>query len=107
MEHTETYYMCHPPPRPTFFPYTTLFRSPPPAAFHPPPRSASALAKPQTPAPAAPPVHAARIADRGGDRKSTRLNFSHANISFAVFWLENKNYIPIPHNSSIKSYSSK
>src|SRR3712207_8464828 len=31
-----------------------------------------------------------RVRDRlpvGGDRKSTRLNSSHANISYAVFWL--------------------
>src|SRR3712207_8901446 len=37
------------------------------------------------------PVH--RIADvrRGLDRKSTRLNSSHANISYAVFCLKKKN----------------
>src|SRR3712207_8604950 len=28
---------------------------------------------------------------RGGDRKSTRLNSSHANISYAVFCLKKKN----------------
>src|SRR3712207_9561453 len=31
-----------------------------------------------------------RIRDLLGDRKSTRLNFSHANISYAVFCLINK-----------------
>src|SRR3712207_7493660 len=30
-----------------------------------------------------------------GDRKSTRLNSSHANISYAVFCLKKKNTIPI------------
>src|SRR3712207_8846618 len=30
-------------------------------------------------------------ADRGRDRKSTRLNSSHANISYAVFCLKKKN----------------
>src|SRR3712207_7257742 len=30
--------------------------------------------------------------DRGEDRKSTRLNSSHANISYAVFCLTKKNY---------------
>src|SRR6266576_5103967 len=81
-------YFCHPsyfpsayffflmirrPPRSTLFPYTTLFRSP------------------------------ARLqgyrldADHGpeevgaGDRKSTRLNSSHVEISYAVFCLKKKN----------------
>src|SRR3712207_8260582 len=31
------------------------------------------------------------VADKGGDRKSTRLNSSHANISYAVFCLKKKN----------------
>src|SRR3712207_7837828 len=33
-----------------------------------------------------------------GDRKSTRLNSSHANISYAVFCLKKKNTLPIPDN---------
>src|SRR3712207_8997723 len=32
-----------------------------------------------------------RFWQRGGDRKSTRLNSSHANISYAVFCLKKKN----------------
>src|SRR3712207_8386784 len=38
-------------------------------------------------------AHAERADDvaRGGDRKSTRLNSSHANISYAVFCLKKKN----------------
>src|SRR3712207_6891989 len=36
-----------------------------------------------------------------GDRKSTRLNSSHANISYAVFCLKKKKHIP---TSSFKSY---
>src|SRR5207244_12781437 len=60
------------PPRPTPFPYTTLFRSPPPT----PPASART---PRWPAPG-----------RGGDRKSTRLNSSHQIISYAVFCLKKK-----------------
>src|SRR3712207_8549430 len=31
----------------------------------------------------------------GGDRKSTRLNSSHANISYAVFCLEKKNTLSL------------
>src|SRR3712207_7124590 len=30
------------------------------------------------------------------DRKSTRLNSSHANISYAVFCLKKKNTLPLP-----------
>src|SRR3712207_8218577 len=32
--------------------------------------------------------------DQAGDRKSTRLNSSHANISYAVFCLKKKNRTP-------------
>src|SRR3712207_7216605 len=39
-----------------------------------------------------------RPRDVRGDRKSTRLNSSHANISYAVFCLKKKK-IPIPHPS--------
>src|SRR3712207_7838512 len=67
--------MIRRPPRSTLFPYTTLFRSAPSA------------------------IHARRTAFSssvsrsfvcGGDRKSTRLNSSHANISYAVFCLKKK-----------------
>src|SRR3712207_8164361 len=34
-----------------------------------------------------------RVGGDARDWKSTRLNFSHANISFAVFWLKKKNII--------------
>src|SRR3712207_7784723 len=34
-------------------------------------------------------------ARQGGDRKSTRLNSSHANISYAVFCLKKKNRCPM------------
>src|SRR3712207_7967620 len=73
--------MIRRPPRSTLFPYTTLFRS----------RRAGAAA-----------ARAARGLGvrRGGlgqprpgsgrDRKSTRLNSSHANISYAVFCLKKK-----------------
>src|SRR3712207_8209023 len=86
--------MIRRPPRSTLFPYTTLFRSQ---------RRLSALPRRRR----ALPVHDARQtaheqlalerradrscdADRGDvvDRKSTRLNSSHANISYAVFCLK-------------------
>src|SRR2546430_8157458 len=72
--------MIRRPPRSTLFPYTTLFRSLIPGAAR---------------------VHAhrdvARLAVDGGedrarlrDRKSTRLNSSHSQISYAVFCLKKK-----------------
>src|SRR3712207_7336060 len=86
--------MIRRPPRSTLFPYTTLFRS----------RGARRrrhLLRAVLPAPGGggraarrlrllphPPVHAA--AEPGRDRKSTRLNSSHANISYAVFCLKKK-----------------
>src|SRR2546428_1141476 len=67
--------MIRRPPRSTLFPYTTLFRSSPSGAVAPTsPRRSS-------PAPSA----RARI-----DRKSTRLNSSHDQISYAVFCLKKK-----------------
>src|SRR3712207_7833327 len=37
------------------------------------------------------------------DRKSTRLNSSHANISYAVFCLKKKTHTPDPESSSFTS----
>src|SRR3712207_8512835 len=102
--------MIRRPPRSTLFPYTTLFRSlrrgegagaGGPAAPHP------QRAVPGEPGPRAPPRRGGSLRLRGGlraaarpvgrevrvpprlhgvlDRKSTRLNSSHANISYAVF----------------------
>src|SRR3712207_8435513 len=83
--------MIRRPPRSTLFPYTTLFRS---HAEHRD-RRGGHDARPDR-------GHAG--GGRGGDdglrlpahrtlldRKSTRLNSSHANISYAVFCLKKKN----------------
>src|SRR5215203_6509508 len=78
--------MIRRPPRSTLFPYTTLFRS----------RRSLGVR------------HARRIrhhhrrsrAHRRRDRKSTRLNSSHANISYAVFCLKKK-------KKKIKKYKKK
>src|SRR3712207_6992113 len=93
--------MIRRPPRSTLFPYTTLFRS---RLERPPARGLEALrlvdgvgerqravdgdavvvpqhdqlVEPQVPG------------ERDRDRKSTRLNSSHANISYAVFCLKKK-----------------
>src|SRR2546430_6075997 len=76
--------MIRRPPRSTLFPYTTLFRSP--EARLPPRRCPSRLLPPADGHRAlarAPGCHAQ-------DRKSTRLNSSHSQISYAVFCLKKK-----------------
>src|SRR3712207_9298332 len=102
--------MIRRPPRSTLFPYTTLFRSEPVAQQ---PRREERLPRVLLPGPAEPAAElgvakdlraafrallgggdeVARLAvgdlqrdpaDVAGDRKSTRLNSSHANISYAV-----------------------
>src|SRR5438309_8722338 len=73
--------MIRRPPRSTLFPYTTLFRSRPHADD--PDRLADAV---RAPLRVGPRVHA----ERGRDRKSTRLNSSHSSISYAVFCLKKK-----------------
>src|SRR3712207_9467298 len=86
--------MIRRPPRSTLFPYTTLFRSPPDIIIMDEATSAldeesqgrmmeflrSDLAQ----------ATVLCVAHRP-DRKSTRLNSSHANISYAVFCLKKKN----------------
>src|SRR6476620_7881295 len=68
--------MIRRPPRSTLFPYTTLFRSARPVH-----RDALPLARDR-----------ARDGPGRADRKSTRLNSSHANTSYAVFCLKKKKY---------------
>src|SRR6201989_3697012 len=65
--------MIRRPPRSTLFPYTTLFRSEPRAR-------GQAVERRQ----------GARRRVRAEDRKSTRLNSSHVEISYAVFCLKKK-----------------
>src|SRR2546427_2084152 len=80
--------MIRRPPRSTLFPYTTLFRSPSPLGgtdeMHP--RRAGGLC-PEAPVRRALPRRGLR---RRADRKSTRLNSSHSQISYAVFCLKKK-----------------
>src|SRR2546430_11860179 len=101
--------MIRRPPRSTLFPYTTLFRSLPAVgglvdAVAPPLRAEAVLL-------ARPGPHDTRVrggdrevADRlgaeafGQDRKSTRLNSSHSQISYAVFCLTK--------NTSIRAWFS-
>src|SRR6266496_6278281 len=71
--------MIRRPPRSTLFPYTTLFRSSPRRWLRTR-RSRPAGCGRELPSPPAP----------GEDRKSTRLNSSHVEISYAVFCLKKK-----------------
>src|SRR3712207_8482998 len=92
--------MIRRPPRSTLFPYTTLFRSARGEVDGHAGGSAAAGAAEPGGAPggvrgvgAGAPARRARDdpgGPRGVDRKSTRLNSSHANISYAVFCLKKK-----------------
>src|SRR3712207_7128440 len=80
--------MIRRPPRSTLFPYTTLFRSA--LSCGRPALLNSTFVNPLLE------QHAYRLSEAGvagtrtshGDRKSTRLNSSHANNSYAVFCLQ-------------------
>src|SRR3712207_9575642 len=79
--------MIRRPPRSTLFPYTTLFRSAP-ADEVVPLRGRTGCAPPARRRAAAAQRRGLLLA--AADRKSTRLNSSHANISYAVFCLKKK-----------------
>src|SRR3712207_8563788 len=87
--------MIRRPPRSTLVPYTTLFRSPEQhgrgAARGRPtghPRRVGRDDRERDGLPEHLGQH--ERGEHGGDRKSTRLNSSHANISYAVFCLKKK-----------------
>src|SRR3712207_8631822 len=93
--------MIRRPPRSTLFPYTTLFRSPlgNRAGSVGPKMCPSALAY----------LNQSwhwRILSYE-DRKSTRLNSSHANISYAVFCLKKKKNILFPNLPPCYPHRSK
>src|SRR3712207_6887223 len=109
--------MIRRPPRSTLFPYTTLFRSRGPGHRHRPrgddePRGRGRARHGQVVRvrgqraehrlqPAAV-WRQRRRRHQGRDRKSTRLNSSHANISYAVFCLKKKQttHILVPISTS-------
>src|SRR2546430_4058847 len=90
--------MIRRPPRSTLFPYTTLFRSVVPQIRRPDHRK-SRLRRPPPRCPLSP--------ARDRDRKSTRLNSSHSQISYAVFCLKKKKTIDrtCPHPTTEKRYT--
>src|SRR2546430_8461606 len=73
--------MIRRPPRSTLFPYTTLFRSPLGMQIVGRPFGEETILKVG---------HAYERATEWQDRKSTRLNSSHSQISYAVFCLKKK-----------------
>src|SRR3712207_7619427 len=82
--------MIRRPPRSTLFPYTTLFRSG--LEQHPerrPVRGRGGRGGAEG-GHGVLPVRRGRVPPE--DRKSTRLNSSHANISYAVFCLKKQNH---------------
>src|SRR3712207_7697329 len=97
--------MIRRPPRSTLFPYTTLFRSTPDPRHDAGSRDRASRGQPATlllclgcpdrafgrcrSRSATFPLESLEL--RRLDRKSTRLNSSHANISYAVFCLKKKN----------------
>src|SRR3712207_8703677 len=84
--------MIRRPPRSTLFPYTTLFRSVF-TASHPEDAVAELAQRRVGAGRQSESEHRAGLGrvDHAVDRKSTRLNSSHANISYAVFCLKKKN----------------
>src|SRR2546421_9745930 len=100
--------MIRRPPRSTLFPYTTLFRSADPEGCahargrRPDPRRGRPPhGRPQAPARAGEVVH--EVAE---DRKSTRLNSSHDQISYAVFCLKKKKKTKYLHSVSHQSVAT-
>src|SRR5438445_4723709 len=81
-----SFLMTPPPPRSPLFPYTTLFRSRSPTAVN------------QNAHCASPSLASEGLAQCALDRKSTRLNSSHANISYAVFCLKKKKSLKVGWN---------
>src|SRR3712207_8324389 len=95
--------MIRRPPRSTLFPYTTLFRSPHETRRFPLVADREdrlsgrqvfvQLRRNRHRGPLLQQEERRRLSHRlqaGSDRKSTRLNSSHANISYAVFCLKKK-----------------
>src|SRR2546430_12358981 len=82
--------MIRRPPRSTLFPYTTLFRSRRPWV---PRRKAPGRERGASPTSSHP-----------RDRKSTRLNSSHSQISYAVFCLKKKKKTTQKHYNMLRTH---
>src|SRR5204863_7613851 len=88
------------PPRSTLFPYTTLFRSHSPVSRYRATRSSESVRnvtsvsaiplRSESPSTRKTPLSTVWVRPDSRDRKSTRLNSSHVEISYAVFCLKKK-----------------
>src|SRR3712207_7249434 len=85
--------MIRRPPRSTLFPYTTLFRSVPHATTRRTHNEEYTTMYRGTLGRKRKKKGLATDVSSGADRKSTRLNSSHANISYAVFCLKKKKHL--------------
>src|SRR2546427_5792531 len=81
--------MIRRPPRSTLFPYTTLFRSVQEDLVRRGRRGSGQQGRRRAAARRGDPRRS-RVLEIDGDRKSTRLNSSHSQISYAVFCLKKK-----------------
>src|SRR3712207_7407850 len=81
--------MIRRPPRSTLFPYTTLFRSLRVQLFKCKSHPENTCTE----------ISRTMFDQIPGDRKSTRLNSSHANISYAVFCLKKKKIITLRYKT--------
>src|SRR3712207_9009005 len=102
--------MIRRPPRSTLFPYTTLFRS---LLNLDDFEDETGIELPEGPYETVAGYLMARlgripepgdVVEHGPDRKSTRLNSSHATISYAVFCLK-KNIYALIHHSAWKRHN--
>src|SRR3712207_8265503 len=98
--------MIRRPPRSTLFPYTTLFRSAKRHDAEAPMAQGQEVLRSGSRGPLVVDPDEGHPLDPGlvhddRDRKSTRLNSSHANISYAVFCLKKKKSSSLDHALSI------
>src|SRR2546430_12581688 len=91
--HLFFFLMIRRPPRSTLFPYTTLFRSAAAALDRPARRHWPRVRGTLSPAPRYAALVQRQHQQESLDRRSTRLNSSHSQISYAVFCLKKKKNI--------------
>src|SRR2546427_9160650 len=98
--------MIRRPPRSTLFPYTTLFRSPPSfavaRAYVDQLARSNGLAPDKVAAARSALARAEHLSGPQRDRKSTRLNSSHSQISYAVFCLKKKKKIDTTRQHTVR-----
>src|SRR2546430_12279149 len=102
--------MIRRPPRSTLFPYTTLFRSRVRAGVRAAPGGAREAPDHGAGRGRAGPTAQGRSqGQRDRDRKSTRLNSSHSQISYAVFCLKKKKnniyHSPVVEDATVRRVS--